>query len=142
MLEVGSVWSPDKVKEAAAVFGTTSLEHPGVAELATSKGKTYIGGTIHGLAAPARDVSCASPAEVRKTLPSDKGATPVIAFQCRNPLHRSHMELIFAARKQHPNGIVLIHPTVGPTQPGDVDGVTRVQTYNALAKEIADPNSE
>lgn len=48
----------------------------------------------------------------------------------------------FRARKQFPEGIVLIHPTVGPTQPGDVDGATRVQTYYALQKEVTDPNSE
>ena len=94
VLEVTSRWSPDKTAEAAAVFGTTSLEHPGVYDLASSRGKVYVGGPIHGLAKPQRDMPCASPAEVRAQLPTDKGATPVTAFQCRNPLHRSHMELM------------------------------------------------
>ncbi len=38
-----------------------------------------------------------------------------------------------------PGSQVLIHPTVGPTQPDDIDGVTRVATYHALEKEVGSP---
>ena len=44
---------------------------------------------------------------------------PVIAFQCRNPIHRAHYELLMHAARSVPNSMVLVHPTCGPTQPGD-----------------------
>jgi sulfate adenylyltransferase len=59
---------------------------------------------------------CATPEEVRSTLPS---GTDVVAFQCRNPIHRAHYELFIRALDA-PNvakdGVVLVHPTCGPTQ--------------------------
>jgi sulfate adenylyltransferase len=64
---------------------------------------------------------------------------PVVAFQCRNPIHKAHFELIRRVLADVPGSTVLVHPTVGPTQPGDIDGETRVATYHALAKEVADP---
>ena len=59
---------------------------------------------------------CQSPAEVRAGLPTN---TDVVAFQCRNPIHRAHYELFIRALDA-PNvsgdGVVLVHPTCGPTQ--------------------------
>jgi hypothetical protein len=59
---------------------------------------------------------CATPEEVRASLP--KGAD-VVAFQCRNPIHRAHYEL-FTRALHAPNvrsgAVCLVHPTCGPTQ--------------------------
>lgn len=43
------------------------------------------GGKVEGLALPERVFPCQSPAEVRANLPKD---VDVLAFQCRNPIHR------------------------------------------------------
>jgi sulfate adenylyltransferase len=57
----------------------------------------------------------------------------VVAFQTRNPMHRAHMELTFrAAREVEAN--LLIQPSVGMTQPGDIDYFTRVRCYEHLIK--------
>ena len=32
---------------------------------------------------------------------------------------------------KHLGGLRLVHPTCGPTQPGDIDGLVRIQTYEA-----------
>ena len=138
VLEVSSVWQPDKAVEAHAVFGTASLEHPGVYNLAVERGRFYVGGAIFGLEAPVREgMVCKTPREVRAELPS--GGAPVVAFQCRNPIHRAHFELVKNALRDLPTGAVLVHPTVGPTQPGDIDARLRVRTYEVLASEVADP---
>jgi sulfate adenylyltransferase len=139
VLQVTSVWTPDKTKEANAVFGTTSLEHPGVADLALNRGSIYVGGPIFGLNGVRieRPYASASPREIRAKLP--RGGASVIAFQCRNPIHRAHWELVARALKENKDAVVLLHPTVGPTQPGDIDGLTRVATYEALAKELNEP---
>ena len=60
------------------------------------------------------------------------GHTNVVAFQTRNPLHRVHEELTKRAIEDV-DGVLLLHPVVGVTKPGDVDHYTRVRTYRALA---------
>ncbi len=38
------------------------------------------------------------------------------------------------------NGVLLLHPVVGMTKPGDIDHFTRVRTYKALAENYYDPD--
>jgi sulfate adenylyltransferase len=133
LLEVSSVWRPDKVATAAAVFGTTSLEHPGVASLAAAS-PVCVGGRLHGLQLPQRAIPCDTPRQLRARLP--KGV-PVVAFQCRNPIHRAHYEMLASVGRQIPGATVLVHPTCGPTQSGDINADTRFATYTALAAELA-----
>src|SRR5204862_4121224 len=66
------------------------------------------------------------------------GHENVIAFQTRNPLHRAHEELTKRAIEKL-DGVLLLHPAVGMTKPGDVDHYTRVRTYMAMAGYY-DPN--
>jgi len=65
-------------------------------------------------------------------LPKDK---QVVAFQNRNPIHKAHFELLKCAQRDVEDSVLLVHPTCGPTQPGDIDGVVRIQTYEALKGE-------
>ena len=139
VLTVESRWEPDKVKEALGCYGTTSLEHPAVRMIASERGRYYLGGRLQGLELPHRVFPCRTPAEVRETLP---GGEDVVAFQCRNPIHRAHYEL-FTRALQAPNvsggGVVLVHPTCGPTQEDDIAGEVRFRTYERLAEEVANP---
>ena len=73
------------------------------------------GGKVQGLELPKRVFPCATPAEVRATLPSGD----VLAFQCRNPIHKAHYELFIRALEADNVGegaVCLVHPTCGPTQ--------------------------
>jgi len=79
-----------------------------------------------------------TPAQVRAKLLAD-GHQNVVAFQTRNPLHRAHEELTKRATAQV-DGVLLLHPVVGMTKPGDVDHYTRVRTYKALAENYYDPD--
>merc|ERR1711941_259527 len=132
------VWKPNKVKEAKSSYGTTSTEHPSVQELFESLGKYYMGGKVHGLMDSLNDVwgsmgnAFKTPAEVRKTLPAGR---PVVAFQNRNPVHKAHFELLVTAQEDVKNSILFVHPTVGPTQPGDITGAARIKTYEVLQEE-------
>ena len=136
---VESRWEPDKVKEALGCYGTTSLEHPAVRMIACERGRFYLGGRLQGLELPRRVFPCRTPIEVRETLPP---GADVVAFQCRNPIHRAHYEL-FTRALQAPNvgvgAVVLVHPTCGPTQDDDITGEVRFHTYERLAEEVADP---
>jgi sulfate adenylyltransferase len=139
VLTVESRWEPDKVKEAQGCYGTTSLEHPAVRMIATERGRYYLGGRVQGLALPRRVFPCKTPAEVRATLPAHED---VVAFQCRNPIHRAHYELFtraLHATNVSEGAVVLVHPTCGPTQDDDIVGEVRFQTYERLAEEVANP---
>jgi sulfate adenylyltransferase len=67
-----------------------------------------------------------------------RGFPNVVAFQTRNPLHRVHEELTKRATEEV-DGVLLLHPSVGMTRPGDVDHYTRVRTYKALTTRYYDP---
>lgn len=139
LVEFDSKYTPDKVKECKQCYGTSELEHPGTLMVATERGKYYMGGTVTGLNVPVRDFPCKTPQEVRAELPDD---TDVVAFQCRNPVHRAHYELFTRALDDpavQSNGVVLVHPTCGPTQADDIPGTVRYKTYEVLKEETANP---
>ena len=136
LLELEDKWEPDKVVEAKGCYGTTSLEHPAVRMIATERKRFYLGGKLHGLELPERVFSCKTPAQVRAELPAGED---VVAFQCRNPIHRAHYELFtraLHASNVSENAVVLVHPTCGPTQQDDIPGAVRFQTYERLAAEV------
>ena len=139
VLTVESRWEPDKAREAQGCYGTTSLEHPAVKMIASERGHYYLGGAIQGLDLPRRVFPCKTPAEVRATLPEGQS---VVAFQCRNPIHRAHYELFtraLDAANVSEQGVVLVHPTCGPTQDDDIAGEVRFETYERLAAELDNP---
>merc|ERR1712228_137582 len=138
-LELTDKYIPNKPLECLNCYGTSAIEHPGALMVATERGKYYMGGKITGLNLPIRDFVCKTPKEVRATLPEDKD---VVAFQCRNPVHRAHYELFtraLDAENVEDGGIVLVHPTCGPTQADDIPGAVRYKTYEVLKEETANP---
>ena len=138
VLEVSSKWEPNKSLEAELCYGTNSLDHPAVRMIFNERGRFYIGGRVYGFELPIREFPCKTPEEVRSTLPSNHD---VVAFQCRNPIHRAHYELFTNALLSDnvsSNSVVLVHPTCGPTQQDDIPGKVRYLTYKALEEEISD----
>jgi sulfate adenylyltransferase len=115
-IELTDKYLPNKPLECKKCYGTSEIEHPGALMVATERGKYYMGGAVTGLNKPVREFPCKTPHEVRAILPADKD---VVAFQCRNPVHRAHYELFTRALDDElvgEGGVVLVHPTCGPTQ--------------------------
>ena len=138
IIEVNSKWEPDKSAEAKLCYGTNSLDHPAVKMIFNERGRFYVGGKIYGFELPIREFPCKTPKELRASLPSN---FDVVAFQCRNPIHRAHYELFTNAllsENVSTNSVVLVHPTCGPTQQDDIPGKVRYLTYKELAEEISD----
>ena len=131
-------WDRDEV--ARKVFGTTDSRHPIVAEM-HGWGPVNISGKIRVLQPPTRfdfRELRLTPAETRSRL-QELGHRNVVAFQTRNPLHRVHEELTKRAARDV-DGVLMIHPVVGMTKPGDVDHITRVRTYRALTERYYEPD--
>lgn len=129
-------WKRDDLTQQA--FGTRDLRHPLVAE-SHRWGPLNIAGRLQVLKLPQRydfRELRLTPAETRARLQA-YGRPNVVAFQTRNPLHRVHEELTKRAA-QEVDGVLLLHPVVGLTKPGDVDHFTRVRTYKELAARYYD----
>ena len=118
---------------AEKIFQTQDPRHPLVAEM-HRWGRLNISGRLRLLELPKRyDFRSLrlTPRQVRERL-QEYGHPNVIAFQTRNPLHRVH-EVLTKRAIEEVDGVLLLHPVVGMTKPGDVDHYTRVRTYKALA---------
>ncbi|KAH9261809.1 sulfate adenylyltransferase [Batrachochytrium salamandrivorans] len=141
VIDVADRYTPNKPHEAKMCYRTTSIEHPGVCMITGERKSDYVGGKITGLNLPTRPFPCKTPAEVRASLPA---GVDVVAFQNRNPVHRAHYELFIRALDA-PNvdkaggAVVLVHPTMGPTQDQDISGVVRYTTYKVLQAEMNNP---
>lgn len=138
IMSVEEVYAWDPMETAERVFGTQDLKHPTVAEM-QRWGRLNASGKIRMLQAPRHydfQELRRTPAETRAIL-AENGRQNVVAFQTRNPLHRVHEELTKRATDAV-DGVLLLHPVVGMTKPGDVDHYTRVRTYSALAQNYYD----
>ena len=138
VMTVEEMYPWDLEEAAQKVFGSTDLRHPLVAEM-HRWGPLNISGRLQMLQMPShydfRELRL-TPAQTRARL-GTYGHDNVVAFQTRNPLHRVHEELTKRAA-QEVDGVLLLHPVVGMTKPGDVDHFTRVRTYKALADRYYD----
>jgi sulfate adenylyltransferase len=133
VMTVEEIYEWELAEVARKTLGTTDLRHPLVGEM-HRWGKVNISGRIRLLQLPRHydfPELRLTPAQTRANL-LKLGRRNVVAFQTRNPLHRVHEELTKRAA-QGVNGVLLLHPVVGLTKPGDVDHYTRVRTYKALA---------
>ncbi|HEX2621955.1 MAG TPA: bifunctional sulfate adenylyltransferase/adenylylsulfate kinase, partial [Phototrophicaceae bacterium] len=140
ILHVDEVYEWDQNELAQKVFATLDTKHPTVAEM-RQWGPLNISGKLEVLQLPPHyDFKNLrrTPTEVRALLES-YGHDNVVAFQTRNPLHRAHEELTKRASSAI-NGVLLLHPVVGMTKPGDVDHYTRVRAYKALVENYYEPD--
>jgi sulfate adenylyltransferase len=139
VLTIEEIYEWDLQEAARLVAGSTDQRHPLVAEM-HRWGPVNLSGRLRVLQLPKhydfQDLRL-TPAETRARLAGFERQN-VVAFQTRNPLHRVHEELTKRAA-QEVNGVLLLHPVVGLTKPGDVDHFTRVRTYKQLAARYYDP---
>ena len=140
VMKIDEIYGWDLEEAAQKVFGTLDPRHPLVAEM-HRWGPRNISGPVRMLQMPIHyDYKSLrrTPAETRELL-AQTGYQNVVAFQTRNPLHRVHEEMTKRAIEEV-NGVLLLHPVVGMTRPGDVDHYTRVRAYKALVENYYQPD--
>ncbi|MEW6457897.1 MAG: sulfate adenylyltransferase [Bacillota bacterium] len=134
-MNIEEIYQIDKMAQAKEVFKTDDAEgHPGVAKT-FAQGEYNLGGPIKALNEGKYHEIYPKyylyPAQTRALFES-KGWSRVVAFQTRNPMHRSHEYLVkFALESGFVDGAV-IHAIVGALKAGDIPGETRVKCYEAL----------
>jgi sulfate adenylyltransferase len=140
VMTVEEIYEWDRDEVARHVFGTLDAKHPIVAEM-QRWGPLNVSGRLRVLELPRHydfHELRLTPTQTRTRLET-YGRRNVVAFQTRNPLHRVHEELTKRAAASI-DGVLLLHPSVGMTKPGDVDHFTRVRTYKALADRYYEPD--
>ena len=122
-LVVRECWVPDLEQECTAVFGCYDTNHPYIQYMLSKGPMVYVSGDL------TFQNTCFHKnfKEYRKTPAELKALGPWTGFQTRNPLHRSHIELIRNASK---NAVrILLHPVEGVTQECDIPFPVRMKCY-------------
>lgn len=128
-------WRPDKQREAEAVYGTISDQHPGVRYLYEQVQDTYVCGALEGIQLPVHhdfEKLWDTPEDLR-ALFKRMGWRRVVAFQTSKPMHRLQRDITLQAAKEI-GGHIVLHPTVGMTKPGDLHYYARVHCYQAIRR--------
>jgi len=134
-LKVTECWQPDMTREWVAVFGSDDPNHPYIQYMKT-KGSYYVSGTLSVV--PGYQWHSSFMKE-RRTPAELKAMGPWIGFQTRNPLHRSHIELICKSATGVPSGTkVLLHPVEGVTQECDIPFPVRMKCYRQVLPKLPD----
>src|SRR3989338_817185 len=135
-VDVESKYEINKEEECEKVVGTNDKNHPYV-DMLNKTGKVGVGGKVtkvNGIKHYNYEDLRINPEQCR-LLREKHGYKKLVAFQTRNPLHRSHIELILRAAVDDDSHI-LLSPVVGTTQEGDIDPDTRVRCYRNVIKEL------
>ncbi len=143
-LEIKEIFAYDLKEECRQVFGCYDLNHPYqkiMQENYANGKKYYVGGKIKKI----RDVIHYTFKDLRKTpnelkkLFKRKNKNKVVAFQTRNPMHKSHFHLTKNLTKKVKGDVeLLLHPVVGVTQEVDINYHLRVICYQEIIKHYDD----
>lgn len=145
-LHVEDVYEPDLKKEYECIYGCSDDTHDYIQyvnSIAKNDTLLYLGGTIEKVC----DVYHYNFNEYRitpadmKTYFKNNAWNTIVAFQTRNPMHKSHYELTKRSLENvinmsgDKNTKLLIQPVIGVTQECDVPYELRVKCYIKLLKQ-------
>lgn len=134
VLHVEDVYIFDAMEVVQHLFGTTSVEHPGVAHWMRMH-RTLVGGSIDlidNTKEPYYEFNL-DPMETR-LLFHEMGWNTVVGFQTRNAPHRAH-EYLQRCALEIVDGL-LIHPIIGRKKAGDFTDEAIIRSYDYLIKNF------
>lgn len=130
-LTVQECWVPDLAAECMAVFYCFDDNHPYIKYLLSKPNIHYVSGSLTVLNTTFHNNFL----EYRKTPAEMMAVGPWTGFQTRNPLHRSHIELI---KNCSGRSKILLHPVEGVTQDCDIPFPVRMACYQKVLPYLGD----
>ena len=128
---------------AEKVYGTTSMEHPGVNDF-LSVGNVFVAGPIQVLNysyfATDFPETFRTAVEIREMIEKN-GWKNVVAFQTRNPMHRAHEALVKIAMERVGGDGAVIHMLLGKLKPGDIPADVRDAAIRKMVELYFEPNT-
>ena len=140
-MTVAEKYSIDKAHECQAIFTTTDNAHPGV-KMVMEQAEVNLAGPVSVFSQGEypekyKDIYM-TPAETREFFEA-KGWNTVVAFQTRNPMHRSHEYLVKIAIEICDG--VMVHSLLGKLKPGDIPAEVRQEAIGTLIDNYFVPDT-
>jgi len=132
ILHLQEKYTVNKEREAAFVYKTKNIAHPGVAYIMKQRGDVLLGGDIDVINLPIHEKFNEyrlRPAETRHSF-EQKGWKRIVAFQTNNPIHRAD-EYIQKCALEICDGL-FIHPLEDETKENDISMDVRMKCYETL----------
>lgn len=136
ILHVHDIFKLDKKDFCKKLYGTDSMEHPGVKNI-FSRGDYVIGGDIRVIKRrPSKYKSYElTPLQARQIF-ERLGWSKVIGFHTRNVPHRSHEYIQFEGMKRANADGVFGHPVIGKKKKGDFTTEAIIQGYKLMEEKV------
>ena len=133
----------DMAVMTAEVFGTDDSNHPGVATF-NSQGRVLLSGPIEVLNYSYFEEDFPDTFRTAMAIRSEMeslGWSQVVAFQTRNPMHRSHEELCRMAMDDLGTDGILIHMLLGKLKAGDIPADVRDNSIRTMVDHYFPENT-
>jgi sulfate adenylyltransferase len=142
IMNIESIWAPDKRLEAQFIFGTNDSTHPAVDYLLHYSEPIYLGGKLEKVELPThydyRDIRH-TPATLKAEF-EKRDWQRIVAYHTHQPMHRQEQhETFHTARKVGAN--LLIHAAVSDCPNNSFDHFLRIRCYLHLLKEYPQHSS-
>ncbi len=128
---------------AEKVYGTTTMEHPGVKNF-LSVGKFFVAGPIQVLDysyfATDFPETFRTAVQIREMI-AKNGWKKVVAFQTRNPMHRAHEALVKIAMERVGADGAVIHMLLGKLKAGDIPADVRDASIRKMVEVYFEPKT-
>lgn len=140
LLHVESCFTADLKDLTARWYGTTDVNHPGVAGLMNESNR-FVAGKVDLLDEGLKHQQPyhVTPAQSRKVF-AQRQWQKVVGFHTRNVPHRAHEYLQMAALQKHQCDGIFIHPVTGTKKPGDFSSEIILNAYQLLIDQFYPPN--
>ena len=136
ILHLNEIYRVDKNEEVRKIFGTSSMDHPGV-ERFMNLGDFFLGGKITLLKRKPSvyKVHELTPKQTRKIF-SERGWSKVVGFHTRNVVHKSHEFLQLEGLKRGLCDGLFIHPIIGKKKRGDFESEIIIESYEKMMESF------
>ncbi|PIR49385.1 sulfate adenylyltransferase [Candidatus Peregrinibacteria bacterium CG10_big_fil_rev_8_21_14_0_10_54_7] len=136
LLHVEEKFGFDKNETVEKVYGTKSLEHPGV-KRTFDAGNVFVGGKVDLIKRAesrfgGRELA---PKETRAAF-EQRGWSNVLGFHTRNAIHRSHEFVQMEGLKKSGCDGLFVHPVIGRKKSGDFTTPIIVESYRIMADKF------